>query len=98
VAHVARSIEVEEPVQALYEQWMRFEELPRCAEHSLDAHVRWRAEVLTFEPKGSCTRVTLRIEYDPSRPDPALPARVERTLEGFRAFVAESAAAQRGAS
>ena len=88
MAHVARSIEVEEPVQAIYERWMRFEELPRCAGHALEAHVRWRAEVLTFEPRGRGTRVTLRVDFDPDRPDPALPARVERTLEGFRAFVA----------
>lgn len=93
MAHIARSIEVDEPVQAIYEQWMRFEELPRCAVHSLEAQVRWRAEVLTFEPRGSCTRVTLRIDYDPDRSDPALPARVERTLEGFRAFVAQASGA-----
>jgi uncharacterized membrane protein len=93
VAHIARSIEVDEPVQAIYEQWMRFEELPRCAAHSLEGPVRWRAEVLTFEPRGGGTRVTLRVDYDPSRPDPALPARVERTLEGFRAFVADPSSA-----
>jgi uncharacterized membrane protein len=93
VAHIARSIEVDEPVQAVHEQWMRFEELPRCAAHALEGRVRWRAEVLTFEPREGGTRVTLRIDYETSRPDPALPARLERTLEGFRAFVAGASAA-----
>jgi hypothetical protein len=93
VAHIARSIEVDEPVQAVHERWLRFEELPRCAAHALEGHARWRAEVLTFEPREGGTRVTLRIDYDSNRPDPALPARVERTLEGFRAFVAEGSAA-----
>jgi uncharacterized membrane protein len=89
VAHIARSIDVDVPVQSVHERWTRFEELPRFAAHALEGHVRWRAEVLTFEPRGGGTRVTLRIDYDPSRPDPALPSRLERTLERFRAFVAE---------
>lgn len=91
MAHVARSIEVDEPVDAIYEQWTVFEGLPRCAVIEAEAGVHWRAEVLTFEPKGSRTRITLRINYDPTRRDDGLSHRVEAALESFKSFLEERA-------
>jgi hypothetical protein len=86
LAHVSRSIDVEEPVGSVYEKWTRFDETaPALAEDR--ARVHWRAEVLSFEPRGSSTCVTLRIEYDPVRNDPGLSRSVERTLEDFRSYL-----------
>jgi len=86
VARVTKSIEVDEPVDTIHELWLQFEDATRSAVHALEANIRWRGEVLTFEPKGSRTRVTLRIDYDPVEGDP-LSHHVERTLESFRLFV-----------
>jgi hypothetical protein len=55
----------------------------------VEARVRWRAEVLTFEPSGDGTRVTLRVDYDASAGDAGLSRALERALEAFRAFLAE---------
>ncbi len=86
MAHIARSVEVDAPVDVIHQQWLRFEELPRCAVHAVVAHVRWRAEVLTFEPISAGTRITLRIDYDPSGGDPGLTRRLDAALQSFLAF------------
>ncbi len=87
MAHIARSIEIDDPVGIIYEQWMRFEELAPSVVDGTEAHIRWRAEVLSFEPRGSRTRVTFRVEFDPVRDDAGLRRRVERTLERFKVYV-----------
>lgn len=92
MAHITRSIEVAEPVGVISEQWTRFEQTPRYAVGGAVARVRWRAEVLTFEPNGDGTRVTLRIDYEAPAPDPGLSRSVEAALEGFRVFLAERSA------
>lgn len=84
---IAQSIEVTEPVSVAYEQWMRFEQVPVPAVDEIEAHLRWRSEVLTFEPRGEGTRVTLRIDYEPSESDGELTARLRGALEDFRAFL-----------
>jgi hypothetical protein len=89
VAHIARTIELPEPVAVVSERWTEFERTPRYAIHEEEARVRWRAEVLTFEPAGDGTRVTLRIDYDPSAGAAGLSRGVELTLEGFRSFLSE---------
>ena len=86
MAHITRSIELDAPVDTIHEQWLRFEALPRCAVHSMVANVRWRAEVLTFEPKGNGTRITLKIEYDPTADDEVLSRRLDGVLQSFTAF------------
>jgi hypothetical protein len=86
MAQVIRSIEVDGPVDAVHAEWLRFEEVPRCAAHTLTAGVRWRAEVLTFEPLGSRTRVKLRVEYEPTDEEQALPLRMEAVLQAFAYF------------
>jgi hypothetical protein len=86
VTHIARSIEVDAPVDTIHQEWLRFEDLPRCAAHSLVANVRWRAEVLTLEPTRAGTRITLKIEYDPSGGDAGLPCRLETVLQSFKSF------------
>ena len=83
---IARVVEVDAPVDTIQAQWERFEGLPRCAVHSVVANVRWRAEVLTFEPIESGTRITLKIEYEPGGCDAALPCRLESVLRSFVAF------------
>lgn len=96
MAHVTRAIELEGPPDAVHEQWQRFEALPRSRARSMTAGVRWRAEVLTFEPLGERTRVKLSVEYDAAAGDEALPRRVEAILEAFTAFRhGEAAAAHR---
>jgi hypothetical protein len=89
VARIQRTIEVAEPVDVVSERWAEFERTPR---HGIDAavsRVRWRAEVLTFEPAGDGTRLTLRIDYDEAGEGAALARSVERALEAFRVFLAE---------
>ena len=99
MAHIEESVEVRKPVGAVYKEWAELEEFPRFLEGLKeiglpDAHLRWRAEVLTFAPRGSGTRVTLRIDYDAvgSDIDDALQLvarRVQRDLELFRTVVEE---------
>ncbi len=89
MARISRTIEVAEPVDVVSERWAEFERTPR---HGIDAavsRVRWRAEVLTLEPAGDATRLTLRIDYDEASGDVGLARSVERALEGFRSFLAE---------
>ncbi len=87
MAHFARSIELDDPVGLIYEQWIRFEELAPSAVGDAEPHIRWRAEVLSFEPRGAGTRVTLRVEFDPVRDDTGVRLRVERALERFKLYV-----------
>jgi len=93
VAHITRSIELAEPVGVISERWTEFERTPRYAVGEAQARVRWRAEVLTFEPVGDGTRMTLRIDYEPSAGDSGLSRSVEGALESFRSFLAERIAA-----
>lgn len=86
MAHVARSIEVDAPVDTIHEEWLRFEALPRCAAHSVVANVKWRAEVLTLQPTDTGTRITLKIEFEPSGGEEALPCRLDAMLQGFTSF------------
>lgn len=88
MAHIARSIEVDAPVDTIHDEWQRFEELPRCAAHTLTANVKWRAEVLTLQPTPAGTRITLKLEYEASGGDPRLSCRLEALLESFTRFVA----------
>jgi hypothetical protein len=92
MAQIARAVEVAAPVEVIQRQWERFEGLPRCAVHSLVANVKWRAEVLTFEPIRTGTRISLKIEYEPGGCDAALPRRLESVLQGFLAFLDPSRA------
>lgn len=93
MAHITRTIELDGAVDAVHEEWLRFEELPHCAAHSVTAGVRWRAETLTFEPLGVRTRVKLRVEYEPTGDaDAALPRRVEAVLQAFTMFRARHGA------
>lgn len=92
MANISRSIDVQEPVDAVNERWAEFEKLPRCTLAGTEARVRWRAEVLTFEPRGDSTRVTVRIDYDPAGGDAGLSRSIEDTLQAFKTF-AESRAA-----
>lgn len=92
MAHITRSIELPEPVAVVSEWWTEFERSPRCAVGAMEARVRWRREVLTLEPRGEGTRLTLRIDYEPAMTDPALAPGVEGVLDGFRSFVIERSA------
>lgn len=87
MAHIKRTIEVNAPVDSVHEQWLRFEAMPASGYAGLVSRVRWRAEVLTFEPIPSGTRVILKIEFDPAAADPALEARMDRVLQRFARFV-----------
>ncbi len=49
-------------------RWTEFERSPRYAVGQAVARVRWRAEVLTLEPRGDGTRLTLRIDHEGSAP------------------------------
>jgi hypothetical protein len=91
VAHITRTIELAEPVGVVSERWNDFEKTQRCEVEQAKARVRWRAEVLTFEPKGDGTRVTLRVDYEPGAGDAglSLTRSIERALEAFRSFLAE---------
>jgi hypothetical protein len=89
LAHITRSIELPEPVAVVSECWTEFERSSRCAVGVMEARVRWRREVLTLEPRGDGTRLTLRIDYEPALADPALAPGLEGVLEGFRSFVIE---------
>ncbi len=92
MAHITRTIDLPDPIRVVSERWAEYERTPRCAVAAVEARLRWRAEVLTFEPRADGTRVTLRITYDPGAGDAAVIAGLEGVLEGFRAFVAERAA------
>lgn len=90
MAHITRSIELAEPVPVISEGWAEFERSPRYAVAEAVGRVRWRAEVLTFEPAGDGTRVTLRVDYDGTAGGAAgLTRSIEGALEGFRAFLVE---------
>ncbi len=89
MAHITRSIELAQPVAVISEGWAEFERTPRYGVDTTAARVRWRAEVLTFEPIGDGTRVTLRIDYDPAGGDGGLPRKIEAALEAFRVYLAE---------
>jgi hypothetical protein len=90
VAHITKTIEIAEPVGVVTERWTEFEKTERCDVEAAKARVRWRAEVLTFEPAGDGTRVTLRVDYDPAGGGAsALSRSIERALEAFRSFLAE---------
>jgi uncharacterized membrane protein len=97
VAHIARSIELDAPVDTIHEEWLRFEALPSSAVHSMVARVRWRAEVLTFEPTNGGTRVTLRVEYDSAGGDAGLGRRVQDVLLSFTSFHERHGVMDRGA-
>ncbi len=84
---IARAVEVNAPVDVIHQQWEYFENLPRCAAHSLVANVRWRAEVLTLEPIDTGTRITLKIEYEPGGVEAALPCRLDAVLQSFVRFL-----------
>lgn len=80
MAHIEKFVEIGKPVAAVYQQWAECEDYPRFLEGLkeiglAEAQLRWRAEILTFAPKGTGTRVTLRIDYD------AIGAGVERALQ-----------------
>ncbi|HEX9050796.1 MAG TPA: hypothetical protein VF841_09710 [Anaeromyxobacter sp.] len=87
MAQIARAVEVNAPVETIEEQWQRFEDHPRCAAHTLTVNVRWRAEVLTFEPIRTGTRITLKVEYEPGGAEAGLPDRLEAVLQGFVSFL-----------
>ncbi len=87
MAQIARTVEVNAPVDVIHQEWERFENLPRCAAHSVVANVRWRAEVLTFEPIDAGTRITLKIEYEPGGVEAALPCRIDAALQSFVHFL-----------
>ncbi len=87
MAQIARTVEVDAPVETIEEQWQRWEGLPRCAAHSLTANVRWRAEVLTFEPIRTGTRITLKVEYEPGGAEAGLPCRIDAALQSFVSFL-----------
>ncbi len=96
MAHISRSIDVSGHVDTITERWAEFERLPRRAGGGVVARVRWRAEVLTFEPRGDRTRVTLRISYDPAGGDAGLAAGIEGALQAFEAFVASGSTGEAG--
>jgi hypothetical protein len=87
VPQIARAVEVNAPVEIIEQQWQSFEDLPRCAAHSLTVNVKWRAEVLTFEPIGAGTRITLKVEYEPGGAESGLPSRIDAVLHGFVSFL-----------
>jgi hypothetical protein len=86
LAQIERSVNVDAPVDTVHEEWLRFEDRPSCAVHALVSSVRWRAEVLTLEPRPDGTRITLKIEYDPGGADAGLPRRLEGVLQSFTSF------------
>ncbi len=96
MAHIEKSVEIDKPVGAVYQRWAELEEFPRFLEGlkdvgTADAHLRWRGEILTFAPKGSGTRVTLRIDYDAVGTGVGavlqyVSRQLERDLELFRGF------------
>ncbi len=87
MAQIARAVEVNAPVEVIEEQWQRFEDLPRCAAHTLTVNVKWRAEVLTFEPLDVGTRITLKVEYQPGGAEAGLPCRIDAVLQSFVSFL-----------
>lgn len=87
MAQIARAVEVEAPVETIEQQWQRFEDLPRCAAHAVVTNVKWRAEVLTFEPIRTGTRITLKIEYEPGGAEAGLPSRIDAVLQSFVSFL-----------
>lgn len=95
MANISRSIEVPGHVDTVTERWAEFERMPRRTGGSTLV-VRWRAEVLTFEPRGDRTQVTLRISYDPAGGDAGLAKGIEDALRAFQAFVASRGAGGAG--
>lgn len=103
MAHIEKSVEIGKPVGAVYQRWAELEEFPRFLEGlkevgAADAHLRWRGEVLTFAPKGSGTRVTLRIDYDAVGAGAGavlhyVSQRLEHDLELFRGFAEDAGTA-----
>ncbi len=93
MAQVERAVEVNAPVETIERRWERFEALPCCAVHGVVANVKWRAEVLTFEPIESGTRIKLKIEYEPGGCEAALPSRIDAALASFVAFLSAGRAA-----
>ena len=92
MAHIEKTVEIGRPVAAVYRQWAECEEFPRfldgLKEMGLaETHLRWRAEVLTFEPLRVGTRISLKIEYEPGECDVVLPRRLESVLASFVAFL-----------
>jgi uncharacterized membrane protein len=97
VAHIEKSIEVRKPVGAVYQDWTEFEEFPRFLEGLKEVglagtQLHWRAEVLTFAPKGSGTRLTVRIDYDAIGAEIGdvlglVSRRLQRDLEAFKTSV-----------
>ncbi len=104
MAHIEKTVEIGRPVAAVYRHWAECEEFPRfldgLKEMGLaETHLRWRAEVLTFAPKGKGTRLTLRIDYDAiganvERALESVSRRVQRDLELFRSFAEGSGGPQ----
>ena len=104
MAYIEKSVEIGKPVAAVYRHWAECEEFPRFLDGLKelgvsDAHLRWRAEVLTFAPRGKGTRVTLRIDYDAiganvERALQSVSRRLQRDLELFRSFAEGSDGAQ----
>ncbi len=105
MAHIEKSIVVRKPVGAVYQDWTEFEEFPRFLEGLkevglADTRLRWRAELLTFAPRWSGTRVTLRIDYDATGPEigdvlGVVSRRLEGDLEMFKRSVEEGTAGLR---
>jgi uncharacterized membrane protein len=97
VAHIEKSIDIRKPVGAVYQEWTEFEEFPRFLDGLKEvglqgAHLHWRAEVLTFAPRGGGTRVTVRIDYDAigsgiSDLLESVSRRLQRDLEIFKTSV-----------
>lgn len=133
MSSVERTITVEAPIRAVYDQWTQFEEFPRfmdgvkAVEQLDDTHVRWKAKVagrrkrwdaeiieqvpdqriawrstsgapnagiVTFQPRGESTHVTLRLEAEPegaveSAGDSLgfLDRQVKGDLERFKEFI-----------
>jgi hypothetical protein len=87
MAHIKRWIELDGRADDIHEQWLRFEALPRCPAHALKLPPRWRAEVLTFHPVGERTRVEMKIEFEPTGAEAALPRSLDAVLQSFLAFL-----------
>ena len=103
MAYIEKSIEVRKPVSAVYRQWTELEGFPRFLDGLKEisepqTRLCWRAEVLTFAPRGTGTRVTFRIDYDAtgSKIEDALrlvSCRLQRDLELFKSSVEDEVAA-----
>ncbi len=87
MAHITKTVDVDAHVDSVHQQWLRFEAMPASGYSRIVSGVRWRAEVLTFQPLPEGTRVILKIEFDPATADPELAERMERVLHRFAGFV-----------